>query len=177
MTDTTTQALREMVSDQFERVHALVQRVTKGLSAAAATWRPDADANPVAWLVWHLTRIQDDHVADLAGREQVWTAEGWQKRFALPFDRWATGYGQSREEVAAVRVVAADLAAYHADVHRMSVDYAATLTAAELARVVDTAWDPPVTASVRLVSLLGDCLQHAGQAAYVRGLAERAGIG
>jgi hypothetical protein len=33
-----------------------------------------------------------------------------------------------------------------------------------------------VTVSVRLVSVIEDCLQHLGQADYVRGHAERAGI-
>ena len=37
-------------------------------------------------------------------------------------------------------------------------------------RVVDRTWDPPVTLGVRLVSILDDDTQHAGQAAYVRGL-------
>ena len=45
------------------------------------------------------------------------------------------------------------------------------MTAAELKRVVDTNWDPPVTASARLVSIIDDCAQHLGQAAYVRGIA------
>jgi hypothetical protein len=36
--------------------------------------------------------------------------------------------------------------------------------------VVDDSWDPPVTVSIRLVSILADDLQHAGQAAYARGV-------
>ena len=44
------------------------------------------------------------------------------------------------------------------------------LTDADLPRVVDERWDPPVTLGVRLVSVISDCLQHAGQAAFVRGI-------
>jgi hypothetical protein len=51
--------------------------------------------------------------------------------------------------------------------------YVDGITSAELDRVVDTRWDPPVTAAVRLVSVIGDTMQHLGQAAYVRGLAMR----
>lgn len=47
---------------------------------------------------------------------------------------------------------------------------------ADLARIVDTSWDPPVTLAVRLISILSDDLQHAGQTSYVRGLAIRAGL-
>jgi hypothetical protein len=38
--------------------------------------------------------------------------------------------------------------------------------------VVDASWDPPVTLGVRLVSVISDDLQHAGQAAYLRGMIE-----
>ncbi len=176
-TEPTTAALRGLVADQFERIRQGVVSVTDGLSQAMAVWRPDDDANSIDWLLWHLTRIQDDHVAHLAGREQLWASAGWAERFALPFDVGATGYGHSSADVAAVRVAPADLAAYHADVHDLSLSYADTLTAEELTRIVDTRWDPPVTASVRLVSLTGDCLKHLGQAQYVRGLAQRAGVG
>lgn len=176
MTDDMTVATRAMVTDHFQRIADAVARVADGLSQPAALWRPDPDANSIAWLLWHLTRVQDDHVAHLAGREQVWTAGGWYQRFQLPFEPAAHGYGHSSAEVAAVTTAPSELAAYHAAVHEMCRDYAATLTAAELERVVDTSWDPPVTAAVRLVSLLGDCLAHLGQADYVRGMARRAGI-
>ena len=54
-----------------------------------------------------------------------------------------------------------------------AVRYAQRLTDADLGRIVDERWDPPVTLGVRLISVISDGLQHAGQAAYVRGLAER----
>jgi hypothetical protein len=44
------------------------------------------------------------------------------------------------------------------------------VTPADLDRVVDKRWDPPVTLGVRLVSVVDDDAQHVGQAAYVRGL-------
>lgn len=169
-TDEGTEAARELLRDSFERVRGLVERVTDGLSAEESGYRPAPGANTVGWLVWHLTRIQDDHVSDVADTEQVWTAAGWSERFGLPFDDSATGFGQSSDDVAAVRVDGEQLAAYHADVHAMTLAFVAALTPSDLARIVDERWDPPVTLSARLVSVLGDCLQHLGQAAYVRGL-------
>ena len=165
-------AVQALLTDAFERVHELVGGVTDNLSEDLSTFRPDADANSVGWLVWHLTRIQDDHLADAAGVDQVWPA--WRDRFALPFDDFATGYGQSSADVAAVQVTGDLLAGYHEDVHALTTRYLERLTLDELERVVDERWDPPVTVSVRLVSVISDCLQHLGQAAYVRGLAERA---
>jgi hypothetical protein len=164
-------AARDLLVDSFTRVRDLVVDLTDGLTEEDSTYRPAPEANTPGWLLWHLSRVQDDHIAGLAGVEQAWP--GWRRRFDLPFSDWATGYGQSPDEVAAVRVSGELLAGYHADVHTLTLDYLQPITADDLARVVDTHWDPPVTAAVRLVSVLGDTLQHLGQAAYVRGLAAR----
>ena len=51
--------------------------------------------------------------------------------------------------------------------------YLADLTEADLDRVVDEGYDPPVTLGVRLISISDDGLQHVGQAAYVRGILAR----
>lgn len=169
MTDLSiTQAL---LSDWFSRVRDLVVGVTDGATEDVLAYRPDENANSIGWLVWHTGRIQDDHIAGAAGVEQIWP--GWRARFQLPLDDFATGYGQRPSDVGKVRVSADMLAGYHAEVHALTARYVESLTAAELERVVDQRWDPPVTVAVRLVSVIGDCLQHLGQAAYVKGLAER----
>jgi len=178
MSDTNHDPVRELLVDSFSRVKDLVEGLTHGLSPELGTWRADDEANSIAWLVWHLTRIQDDHVAGIADVEQVWPR--WRDRFDLPFGPWATGYGQSSSEAAEVRASGELLAGYHADVHALTLGYLERIDSgegsAELARVVDDSWKPPVTASVRLVSVIGDALQHLGQAAYVKGLATRAGV-
>jgi uncharacterized damage-inducible protein DinB len=163
----------EQLVDAFHRVRDAVHPAVQGLTPEQLAVRLDPEANSIAWLVWHLTRIQDDHVSAVAGEEQAWTAEGWAGRFDLPFDREDTGYGHGPGDVAAVRATADLLAGYYDAVHRRTVRYVSGLDDADLDRVVDTAWDPPVTLGVRLVSVIADDLQHAGQAAFVRGLVDR----
>jgi hypothetical protein len=164
----------ELLVDAFGRVREVVHRAVDGLTPEALAFRVDPEANSIAWLVWHLTRIQDDHVAGVAGTEQVWTAQGWVERFGLPFGPAATGYGHRPADVAAVRVDSGELlAGYHDAVWRQTTGYLAALGDADLDRVVDRSWDPPVTLGVRLVSVVADDLQHAGQAAFVRGLLGR----
>lgn len=163
----------ELLSEAFGRIRELVHAALKDADLDLLTFRADPEANTIAWLLWHLTRVQDDHIADLMGADQVWTADGWADRFALPFDPAATGYGQNAADVAAVRPDATLLAGYHDAVHTCTIQYLSTLAETDFARIVDTRWDPPVTLAVRLVSILSDDLQHAGQAAYVRGLAGR----
>ncbi|MGU3435801.1 mycothiol transferase [Actinomycetes bacterium M1A6_2h] len=164
-----------LLIDAFDRIKEVVHATLDDLDEKALTYRPDADANSIAWLIWHLTRVQDDHVAGVAETAQVWENEGWDQRFDLPFPSGQIGYGQSSEDVAAVTTEADLLLGYHDAVHAATVAYVKTLTADDLDRVIDENWNPPVTLSVRLVSVVSDDLQHAGQAAYVRGLFERQG--
>lgn len=161
------------IIDVLDRVQETVHAVLDGLDEEQLTARVDPEANSIAWLVWHLTRIQDDHLADAARAPQVWTSDGWAERFALPFYDAATGYGHDSDDVAAVAASAADLRGYHDAVHARSVPWLRTLSVDDLARVVDESWDPPVTLAVRLVSVVSDDLQHAGQAAFIRGVVER----
>jgi hypothetical protein len=167
----------EILSDAYERVRGLVHDILGGLTADQLTWRADAEANTVAWLFWHLTRVQDDHVADVAGIEQLWTGAGWMDRFGLPFDPTAIGYGHRSDEVAQVTVDPELLVAYHDAVCDRTLGYLASIGPDDLDRVVDKRWDPPVTLGVRLVSVVEDSFQHAGQAAFVKGLVQRAGSG
>ncbi|WP_438489640.1 mycothiol transferase [Streptomyces sp. S186] len=163
-----------LLVDAFGRIREVVEEVVDGLGPEELATRPDGRANSIAWLVWHLTRVQDDHVAGAAGTEQIWTADEWYEAFGLPFAEEDTGYGHSRKDVAKVRGVSAELlTGYHAAVHESTVRHVSALAVKDLDRVVDRNWSPPVTLGVRLVSVLTDDLQHAGQAAYVRGLLGR----
>jgi uncharacterized damage-inducible protein DinB len=161
----------ELLRYAFDQVGATLRSAVQGLGPQDLTRRPAPGANTIAWLAWHLLRVQDDHIAAVAGHEQVWTAEGWAQRFDLPFPTSATGYGFDAEQVAAVRLPSVDLLLGYAEaVHARTAQFLDGLSDDDLDRVVDRSWDPPVTLGVRLVSVLSDDLQHIGQAAYVRGL-------
>ncbi|WP_432476701.1 mycothiol transferase [Nocardioides sp. GXQ0305] len=164
--------LAELLTDHFDRIRQLYGDLARDLDEDALAHRPEGTGNSIGWLLWHVARLQDDHVAHLAGTPQKW--RDWQERLGLANGEEDMGYGHTSEQVDAIRIAEPLLLiAYHADVHEMTTAYLAGVDAAELDRVVDTRWDPPVTAGVRLVSLIGDCLQHLGQVGYVRGLLGR----
>ncbi|PZT70221.1 hypothetical protein DN402_31930 [Streptomyces sp. SW4] len=169
---------KDILIDGYGRIREEVHAAVEGLGPDELNARPDGEANSVAWLVWHLTRVQDDHIADAFGLDQVWLDEAagnWEKRFGLGLPRHDTGYGHSAAAVGKVRVESAGLlTGYYDAVHERTLGALRSLAARDLERVVDENWDPPVTLGVRLVSVLSDDLQHAGQAAYVRGLVQRA---
>jgi Protein of unknown function (DUF664) len=159
----------DLLADAFGRICETVHEAVEGLTASQLAARLDDDANSIAWLCWHLTRVQDDHVAGAFGAPQVWIEAG--QRFELPFVPSDIGYGHSSEQVSQVTVSSADvLTGYQDAVHEQTIRLVADVTDADLWRVVDEAWDPPVTLGVRLVSVISDCLQHAGQAAFIRGI-------
>ena len=167
-------AVREFLRDSFTRLIEHVDGITDGLSDDVSFYRPTGrdgqPANSIAWLLWHSARVQDAQLCDIAGLEQVWFADGWVDRFALDLPRDAHGYGHTPEEVGKVRAPADLLAGYYHAVHRVTLEFVAGVTPADLERIVDHHWTPPVTASARLVSIVDDCAQHLGQAAYVRGI-------
>jgi Protein of unknown function (DUF664) len=165
--------VREVLRDLFGRVETDVHGAVEGLDTAALTHRVDGSANTISWLAWHLTRVQDDHVCGVAGVEQAWTADGWADRFGLPFPAGDIGFGHDSDDVAAVRADPDLLLGYYDAVHARTLEYLDGLTEDELDRVVDRNWDPPVTLGVRLISVADDDIQHAGQAAFVRGVVER----
>ena len=164
-------AARELLRDAFVRLIEHVVDLTDDLSDEVSFFRPTPEANSVAWLIWHSARIQDAQLSPIAQVPQVWFSEGWVDRFGLDLPRDAHGYGHTADDVGKVRAPAELLAGYYQSVHKMTLEYLAGVTPEDLAVVVDENWSPPVTASARLVSIIDDCAQHLGQAAYVRGIA------
>ena len=163
-----------LLDELFGRVAEHVHEAVDGLDGATLVATPASGANSIAWLVWHLTRVQDHHVSELLDADQIWVTGGFAERFGLERDPHNTGYGHGPEQLDTVRPESPDaLVDYYAAVAARTDDLLRSLKPEDLDRVVDRRWDPPVTLGVRLVSILGDDLEHVGQAAYVRGLLKR----
>ncbi|AXJ09127.1 mycothiol transferase [Arthrobacter sp. PM3] len=160
----------ELLLDAFGRIHETVAAALQGADGDTLARRPAGNGNSMAWLIWHLGRVEDAQVASAAGLPQVWTSQGFAGRFNLPLPERDTGYGHSSAQVDAVRAPRDLLLEYYDAVHRQTVGFLETLADEDFDRIVDTRWNPPVTLGVRLVSIIADCLQHVGQAAYAKGL-------
>jgi hypothetical protein len=168
-------AARELLRDSFTRLIEHVDEITDGLTDEQAAYRPSPSANSIAWLIWHSARVQDIQLAPIAGVDQAWTSGGWVDRFGLDLPRNDSGYGHGPAEVGKVRASAELLAGYYHAVHDMTLAYVDRVTGEDLERIIDRNWDPPVTASARIVSIIDDCAQHLGQAAYLLPLAPSPG--
>ncbi len=160
-----------LLLDLYGRIPPLAADAVDGLNAEELTRSPAPGTNPIGWLVWHIARVQDHHVAELLGTGQVWVGGDWARRVGLEADPDNVGYGHTEDDVRAVRPEGPELLlGYLAEVDARTRGLLEELRPEDLDRVVDRRWDPPVTMGVRLVSIADDGLQHAGQAAYVRGL-------
>jgi uncharacterized damage-inducible protein DinB len=162
----------DLLIDGFGRIRENVAEALSGLTAAQLSHQIAPGANPIGWLVWHLTRVQDNHLAEAFGVTQVWSAGDWAARFGLPTGTLGTGWSHTAAQVAEVAAATSAelLAEYHEATYAQTVKLVAEITDADLDRIVDTRWTPAVTLGVRLVSVLDDDMEHSGQAAYVRGL-------
>ena len=163
----------ELLIDGFGRVREIVYDVLDGLTQDDIDFRIDGSANSIGWLIWHLTRVQDDHIAGAGGLPQVWLAQGWESRCGLALEPADIGYGHNSEQVALVKLSSDLLTGYHDATYEQTVAFLRSLSDADMPKVVDRRWDPPVTMAVRLVSILVDDLEHAGQAAFAKGIIER----
>jgi DinB superfamily len=162
-----------LLTDLYDRIPPLAARAVEGLPADRLAEAPRPWRNTIAWLVWHTGRVQDAQVAPLLGADQLWTTGDWAARMGLAADPRDTGYGHTPEQVEDVRPPDGRVLVDYVDaVADRTRSYLAGLTADDLDLLVDDRWDHPVTLGVRLVSIAGDCLQHLGQAHYVRGLLE-----
>lgn len=163
--------LTDVLLDGFQRIEEGVGAVLDGRTVDELRWRPDPGANPIGWLLWHLSRQQDAQLAQVAGEEEAWVAGGWRERFDLPYAPDAHGYGQDVAEVGRFALEdPALLVGYAAAVHELTRRLVEGLGEEDYARVVDEDWDPPVTVAVRVYSVLEDAAKHLGQAEYVKGL-------
>src|ERR1700759_5259787 len=132
---------RDILLDCFDRVRSTAAAAVNGLTEDALADRIAPDTNTIAWLVWHLARVQDDHVAAAAGSSQVWLTGGWKDRFDLPVPADAIGYGFSSEQVGQITATAQLLTGYLDAVHSRTTEYVEGLDDAELDRVVDDSYD------------------------------------
>lgn len=161
----------EMIADSLGRIAGSLERGLQGISRETLHRIPSNATNSIAWLAWHLTRVQDDHVMQLAGRPVAWVEESWHELFGMSAEN-DFGFGWAPSRAAEFNADSCKLLLdYHQAVLERSLAYLGTVLPEDLDRVLDEPqWNPRPTVGVRLVSLVNDNTQHVGQIMYLRGL-------
>ena len=163
---------QELITKGYGKILQVLEKALNGLTPDDLNQQPQPDCNSMGWLTWHLARVQDHHIAGIMGTEQLWLSNGWHARFNRPPDPEDTGMGHSPEDIAAFKSPDVEtLLEYLGTTLEQSKHCIATLSTADLDRVLNEPWYQPLpTVGVRLVNVMSDGLQHAGQVAYLRGL-------
>jgi len=161
----------EIIVDALGRIQGNFRRVLDGLTLNQLTYRPTHGSNSIAWLLWHLTRVQDHHISDLVNRPQIWIRGGWHTKFDMPADPLNFGMGHGPKEVGELKATAEVLQGYHDATYDQSKEFLSSLDPIDLNTEIDEPqYTPLPTIGVRLTSVISDNTQHVGQAAYLRGL-------
>lgn len=165
-----------LVIDALGRVRDMVREALKDLSAEEMLSPPKPH---IAWLVWHIARVQDANFSGLMERPQLWIADGWHARFGMapePRD-YGSGHRQTRAQVEAFTCTDKQLLLGYLDaVFAQTKDYLTTVSNADLNRVLnEPQYQPLPTLSVRLASVINCNTRHAGQIEYLRGLVKQGG--
>jgi DinB family protein len=160
-----------LVLDVLDRVRGMVREALKDLTPEELSSPPKPH---IAWLVWHIARVQDANFSGLLARPQLWITDGWHARFNMPPDPrdYGSGHRQTREQVDAFTVTDnALLLDYHDAVFAQTKSYLSTVSNADLNRVLnEPQYSPLPTLSIRLASVINCNTRHAGQIEYLRGL-------
>src|SRR5690625_791111 len=161
---------RDILTDAASRPLAAIRAVAELITPGNLNAHPGGHDNSIAWLLWHMGREIDVQVAHLAGTEELWTASGYAEQLGITEE--GIGYGHTPAQARAV--TARDphpLLDYLTAATAALQEYLASLDPSALGEVIDSDWDPPVTRGTRLVSIIDDAAQHAGQVGYALSIA------
>ncbi len=165
-----------MITDALDRARGVVHAAVKDLSLRELLAGPKPH---IAWLAWHMARVQDHNIAELSGHQQIWIADGWHGRFGMPPEPkdYASGHRQTPEQVDSFAAPDPQILLGYLDaVFERTKDFLSSLTSQDLERTLDEPrYQPLPTVAVRLVSIVADNMRHAGQIEYLRGFIRHGG--
>ena len=160
---------KEAIQSGLEEYLQELKRAIEGLTPAEIRWQPTPHTNHIAWLVWHVARVEDVWVSRLRGRPAVWQADGWAERFHM--DPLSSGAGQTLEEIRAMpEIPLTDLMAYFDAVRAVTRRYLEQATEADLSQLYPHPRLGPRPGTWIVGHILVEESQHVGQVALLRGM-------
>jgi hypothetical protein len=150
----------------------MVDAAIEGLDDATLAQRPSDQCNSIAWILWHMNRVVDTFVhTRFRALPQLWSHDGWYRKFNMANDPNDRGVGWTAGQVAAWRSPGREaLVGYYHAVRAAARDYLSSVSTAELeTRKVIAPVAEPRTVANALGQMVWDMVAHGGQIAYLRG--------
>jgi uncharacterized damage-inducible protein DinB len=146
-----------------------VKPALQGLSDADLLKRPSDQCNPIGWLLWHQTRVEDAISSNVSGRSQAWIDGKWHEKFGMPAEAGDLGVGHTLEQVAGFKPTVANLLGYVDAVREKTLSVLQSLSAADLDRELPAPGGGTRKVGDFLGIIMVDHFHHSGQIAYLRG--------
>jgi hypothetical protein len=164
--------ISDFILDMLDRMQQAVMEAVDSLSREELAWRPEPEANPIGFILWHQLRCEDAFVQGLIQRKtQVWVTEKWYQKLNLPENPMDNGYGYTAEQVAVFPILElSDLSGYAEAVRSRTLEYLKGVPPDKFDEVIQAGVFKGLAISKVFSLLLCEITQHIGQIAYLRGL-------
>jgi uncharacterized damage-inducible protein DinB len=164
--------VKEFALHSLNELQAALVESIDDLTQEESFRQPQPGANHIAFMLWHIVRVEDWFFHYLFQRvPQVWESESWHEKLGLPEDPKATGFAYTTEQVDGFpSVQLRDLRAYGEAVRAETLDYLRNTDAAKLDETVKSRLFGEVSIGSLIGHVIVELSQHVGQIAYVRGL-------
>jgi hypothetical protein len=153
----------------LEQSHGYLIKALDGLTQEEAAWAPAAESNSIAFILWHVTRIEDYFIVRVIQREtELYESEGWREKLGTPAKE--TGYEYTLEQLRAWPVPKLELIRGYADsVRKRTLDLLNNITPERLDELARHDRSPDTIGDI-LGRITTEIALHTGQIAYIRGL-------
>ena len=160
---------KEFALEALERARAVTMIAIDGLTPEHFHWRPNPTANSIAFLLWHISRVEDRFTSDLRNMEEIWLTEEWHKKFAVAISENGIGWGP--EQIQDFRPAIELVVSYLQRVRNISLETISRLNISQFKEQL-TPSRPDFTVANTLQTIVYHENHHQGAIGYIRGLIE-----
>jgi len=159
----------DLIKMSLEENRDYIARAIKDLSPDELAWRPKPHSNNIAFLLWHLARVEDLWINRLIlGGKSMYETDGWYKKFKTPAQD--SGFGYDQAKLAAWPVPTPELLqSYTAAVREKTLAFLKTTDEKKLDEPKDFILNK-ATVGWALSHLISEIGEHSGQIGYLRGV-------
>jgi len=160
---------KELLLRSLEESQGYLTKALDGLTQEEAAWTPREGCNSIAFIFWHLIRVEDIWINRvLRGEKQVYEAEDWPKKLGTPAGE--SGYHYTMEQLQAWPVPRIELLQGYADsVREQTLTFLQSVTAGKLSEIANPDQSPDTTGAI-LSHLITEIALHVGQIDYLCGV-------